>query len=97
MKVIFTESAKRELRAITLYIAKHNLLRAKSFSKELRIACQKLGEMSERFERVARYDSMRKRSYGNYVIFYKVAVEQIETIHIYHGAMDFDALDLGES
>jgi toxin ParE1/3/4 len=97
MKVVYTESAKHELRAIALYIAKHNLPRAKSFSKELRLACQKLGEMPERFERVARYDSIRKRVHGNYVIFYKVAAEQVEIIHIYHGTMDLDAFDLGES
>lgn len=97
MKVIFTENAKRDLRAITLYIAKDNLPRAKSFSKELRFACQKLGEMPERFALVPRYQSIRRRVHGNYVIFYSVAADNVEIIHIYHDSMDFDAMDLGES
>ncbi len=53
--------------------------------------------MPERFERVAGYDYIRKRVYSNYVIFYKVAAEQVGIIRIYHGAMDFDASDLGKS
>ena len=97
MKVIYTESARAELQAIVFYIARDNPQRARSFSVELRGACQRLAEMPERFPRVPRYQSIRKRTYGNYVIFYKVAADQIEIIHIYHGSMDFDAMDLGES
>ena len=95
--VRLSEAAEFDLEAIGDWIAKDSPSRAYTFTLELLKVCTELGYFPERFPRVPRYQSIRKRTYGNYVIFYKVAADQIEIIHIYHGSMDFDAMDLGES
>jgi toxin ParE1/3/4 len=94
MKVKLSGSATAELKAIARYIARDNIARAKSFSKELRLECQKLGKHPARFIRVTGYDNVRKRAYGNYLIYYRVAAESVEIIHIFHGAMAIDEADL---
>lgn len=50
--------------------------------------------MSLRFPLVARYadSGLRQRVHGNYLIFYRVGPEDIEVVHVLHGAMDYEAL-----
>ncbi len=52
--------------------------------------------MSDRFQKVPRYKSIRRRVHGNYVIFYQVSAEAVTIFHIIHGAIDFDSLNLLE-
>ncbi|MGL4488917.1 MAG: type II toxin-antitoxin system RelE/ParE family toxin [Rhizobiaceae bacterium] len=94
MKVIFTTSAKADLRSIALYIAQDNVKRAKSFSKELRVCYQKLSEQPLRFARVPGFNNIRKRAYGNNLIYYRVKAQSIDILHIFHGAQDIDETDL---
>ncbi len=35
---------------------------------------------------------IRRRSYGDYLIFYRIDDEQISIVHILHGARDYEAL-----
>jgi plasmid stabilization system protein ParE len=43
---------------------------------------------------VPRYEhtNLRRRPYGNYLIFYCVQVDYVEVLHILHGARDYEAL-----
>ncbi|WP_420493159.1 type II toxin-antitoxin system RelE/ParE family toxin [Sedimenticola hydrogenitrophicus] len=35
---------------------------------------------------------MRRRPYGNYLIFYQVERERVVVVHVLHGAMDYAAI-----
>jgi plasmid stabilization system protein ParE len=35
---------------------------------------------------------MRRRAYGTYLIFYRIAEDRIEVLHILHGARDFEPI-----
>ena len=41
-----------------------------------------------------RYESagIRRRVYGNYLIFYRVNVSAVEVLHILHGARDYEQI-----
>jgi toxin ParE1/3/4 len=43
---------------------------------------------------VSRYEHLgiRRRPFGNYLIFYRVGAEAIEVVHVLHGARDYEAL-----
>jgi toxin ParE1/3/4 len=93
MKLIFTDGAKADLRSIALNIARDNISRAKSFSKELRTSCRKLSEHPLRFASVSGHINVRKRVHGNYVIFYRVNDVSIDILHIRHGSMEVEDTD----
>lgn len=86
--------AERDLGAIGSYIAEDNPERAIAFTRELRDAAKGLSEWPERFPVVARYRHamLRRRSYGNYAIFYHVAEEAVMVLRIAHGARDFASI-----
>jgi toxin ParE1/3/4 len=35
---------------------------------------------------------IRRRSYGNYLIFYRIAGDVVEILHILHGARDYSGV-----
>jgi toxin ParE1/3/4 len=35
---------------------------------------------------------VRRRPYGNYLIFYRIAADTVEVLHVLHGARDFEAI-----
>jgi toxin ParE1/3/4 len=43
---------------------------------------------------VPRYEHLgiRRRPFGNYLIFYRVGADAIEVVHILHGARDYEPL-----
>lgn len=47
--------------------------------------------MSSAFPLVPRYEryGIRRRSYSDYLIFYRVGATEIEVFHITHGARDY--------
>jgi toxin ParE1/3/4 len=94
MKVIFTAEAKAGLREIALYIARDNKVRALSFVRELRVRAQQLGDMPLAFPLVPRYahHGIRRRTFRDYLIFYRVEPDRIVIVHILHGARDYQAL-----
>lgn len=94
MNVRLTGSAETELEAIVDYIAATNPERAMRLLSELRAACEGLSDMPERFQLVPRYEEarIRRRVHGDYLIFYRVAPEAVDILHILHGAMDYERL-----
>jgi hypothetical protein len=39
---------------------------------------------------------VRRRPYGNYLIFYRVGIGIIEVVHILHGAQDYETILFSE-
>ena len=94
MKLVLTDEAQRDLIEIGDYIARDNRQRAVTFVKELRSAMSVLMERPEAFPIVPRYVHLgiRRRLYGNYLIFYRCDDVQIAVIRVLHGARDYESL-----
>lgn len=94
MIVRISAEAERDLEAIGDFIAEDNPDRAISFIRELHARCLSLVEFPERFPLVPRYASLgiRRRVYGNYLIFYRITSDAIIVLHVLHGAQDYTAL-----
>ena len=94
MKVILTEEARSDLEQIGDYIAQDNPVRAASFVQELIDKARQLGELPSGFPFVPRYERLgiRRRTHGNYAIFYRVEADSVSVIHILHGARDYEAV-----
>lgn len=91
MIVVLTAEAEQDLDAIASHIARDNPPRALTFLQEIRDQCLGLATMPERFPLVPRYAAhgIRKRSHGNYLIFYRAEHDRIVIVHILHGARDY--------
>ncbi len=94
MIVVITQKAEADLESIGDHIAQESPESAVTFVRELREACEGLGDMSKRFPLVARYEhaGIRRRVHGNYLIFYRVGIETVDVIHVLHGAMNYEPL-----
>lgn len=87
MRVKRSRQADRDLHEISEYIARDNPARAISFVRELRKACERLGESP--FATLARPDlapGLRTRPFGNYLIFLTVEVDHVLIVRVLHGA-----------
>jgi toxin ParE1/3/4 len=91
VKVVFTAEARADLDQISDYIAEQNLAAALAFVAKLRVACRALAHAPLGYPVVPRYraSGIRRRAFGNYLIFYRVRADAIEVIHILHGARDY--------
>ena len=94
MKVVLTEEARSDLEQIGDYIAQDNPVRAASFVQELIDKARQLGELPSGFPLLPRYEriGIRRRTHGNYAIFYRVETDRVSVIHILHGARDYEAV-----
>jgi toxin ParE1/3/4 len=94
MIVRFTQAAETDLEQIADYIGAVNPERALRFFTELRVACEGLSDMPERFQLVPRDEPslIRRRVHGDYFIFYRLTPEAVDVLHILHGAMDYERL-----
>jgi toxin ParE1/3/4 len=94
VKVVFTQSARSDLEQIGDYIAQDNPTRALSFVRELRTAALTLADTPRAFPIVPRYKShgIRRRPFGNYLIFYRAKTDQLVILAILHGARDYEPL-----
>jgi toxin ParE1/3/4 len=94
VKVVLTRSAETDLEAIGDWIAKDSPRRALTFIRELRTRCIALGEHPQAFPLVPRYEGygIRRRVYGNYLIFYRIVDTQVTVLHVLHGARDYEPL-----
>lgn len=94
MIVVLTDQAQIELESIGDYIAADNPARALTFVRELRGQCEGLADMGRAFSLVPRFEKygIRRRVFGNYLIFYRVDADRITVLHILHGAMDYASL-----
>jgi plasmid stabilization system protein ParE len=91
MRVILSQEAIEDLVAIGEHISEFNLGRAASFVAELQIKCFELSSAPFAYERLAHRTNpeIRRRPYGNYLIFYRVTGSRIDVLHILHGAQDY--------
>lgn len=94
MRVVLTSEARDDLERIGNYIAQDNPTRARSFAGELMEKTQSIGDTPQGSPLVPRYAHLgiRRRTHGNYLIFYRIDEGKVTIIHIVHGARDTDAL-----
>lgn len=94
MKVVITTAAKTDLIEIGNFIQADNPDRAMIFVDELLDRCLSLGDMPRAYPLVPRYErfGIRRRVYGDYLIFYRIEKDRIEVLHILHGARDYESL-----
>ena len=94
MSVVISATAEGDLERIVDRIAVDSPRRALTFVQELRGCCEDLAVFPLRVPLVARYaaSGVRRRVHGNYLIFYRVGPEDIEVVHVLHGAMNYEAL-----
>ncbi len=94
MITVFTEAAKADLVSIGDYIAQDNPQRALSFVRDLRDVAARLADTPTAFALVPRYakHGIRCRTFGRYLIFYRIVPEQLTILHIRHGARDYGGL-----
>jgi len=94
MIVVITEAAEADLEAIGDWIAADNPARALTFILELRDRCAALANNPRAYPLVPRYEhtEVRRRSYRDYLIFYRIADNRMEVLHVLHGARDYDLI-----
>jgi toxin ParE1/3/4 len=93
MKVNISDAAYTELLQIGRWIKLDNPARAERFVSEIYDRCQSLSDMPKAFPLVPRWEEqgIRRRPYGDYLIFYRINGEMIDVLHIMHGARDYEA------
>ncbi|WP_419951908.1 type II toxin-antitoxin system RelE/ParE family toxin [Methylobacterium sp.] len=91
MIVVFAETAEADLERIGDYISGDNPARAAAFLQALIACCERLADAPLGFPLVRRYErrGIRVRTYGNYLIFYRVGAATIDIVYILHGAQDY--------
>jgi toxin ParE1/3/4 len=94
MIVVLTETAIADLIAIGRHIETDNPQRAKTFVAELESRCYELGAMPKAFALIPRHEhsGVRRRLYRNYLIFYRIAADLVEVLHVLHGAQDYETI-----
>jgi plasmid stabilization system protein ParE len=94
MRTVLSARAKASLREIAFFIARDNKMRAISFARELRAKDMEIGTMPRAFPLVPRFEQhgIRRRPFGNYLIFYRIEDDRIAIVDILHAAQDFEAL-----
>jgi toxin ParE1/3/4 len=98
MKVNISDAAYTELLQIGRWIKLDNPARAERFVSEIYDRCQSLRDMPKAFPLVPRWEEqgIRRRPYGDYLIFYRINGEMIDVLHIMHGARDYEAVLFAE-
>ena len=93
MKVILAQAAMADLVAIGRHIKQDSPRRAETFVEELEQKCSELGAMPRAFPVVThrKYQHIRRRVDGNYLIFYRISRDHVEVLHVLHGAQDYEA------
>jgi toxin ParE1/3/4 len=94
MKVIYADAAKTDLKKISSWIADENPIRAHSFVDELAATCESLSHFphSNQAVGVLQAERVRRKVYGNYLIFYVVRDQSLEILRVLHGAQDYSDL-----
>ena len=94
MRVVITTQGRSDLANVAQFIARENQQRARSFVRELRAKALDLGNAPLAFPLVARYarQGVRRRVFGNYLIFCRVDAEAVIVLRVLHGARDYERL-----
>ena len=96
--VVFTQAAYAGLRDIAMAIRRDNPARAETFVAELHDRCLRLEHLPMAYPLVPGWEQhgIRRRPFGAYLIFYRIHFEQVEILHILHGARDYEEI-LGDA
>ena len=99
MKVVYTTAAQVDLVEIAAWIAQDSPSHAESFAARLRQACEALAHLPRRFQLVPGHEAsgIRRRPYGNCLIFYWIKNDTVEILHVLHGARDYEKILFPES
>ena len=91
MRVVWTAAAQADLAEISDYIAADNPTRSLSFINEIVDAGEAIGDMPRIFPLVPRLEhkAVRRRIYGQYLIFYRLEAESVQILHVVHAARDY--------
>ncbi|KJC61834.1 plasmid stabilization protein [Bradyrhizobium sp. LTSPM299] len=94
MIVVVTAEAAADIEQIASYVAEQSPKNALNLVRELRERCESLVDAPRGYPLVPRYEHLgiRRRPFGNFLIFYRVGADTIEIIHILHGARDYEPL-----
>ncbi len=93
MNVIFSPLSEDDLEEIGDYIAADNPRRAVSFIREMREHCQKIADMPEAAPlREDIMPNVRMVAHGNFLIFYRIAEQEVRIERVLHGARNIQAL-----
>ena len=94
MIVVLTAEAQSDLEQIAAYIAEQSVEATLSFVQRLRDKCESLADAPRGYPLVPRYEQfgIRRRPFGNFLIFYRIDGDTIEIIHVLHGARDYEPL-----
>jgi toxin ParE1/3/4 len=94
MKAIIADTAYAELLQIGRWIKIDYPARAERFVSQIYDRCQSLRDMPKAFPLVPRWEEqgIRRRPYGNYLIFCRISGGVIDVLHIMHGARDYEAI-----
>jgi plasmid stabilization system protein ParE len=92
--VVVTAEAEADLEQITAYVAEESIESALRLAQELREKCESLADAPRGYPLVPRYEHLgiRRRPFGNYLIFYRIGPNAIEVVHVLHGARDYEPL-----
>ena len=98
MKVVLSEQAERDLEEIGDFIAADAPERARSYVREIRASCVGLASMPQRFPVVGQHNgvSVRRRTHGAHLIFYRETSSRVEIIRILNGTRDYVRLLFSE-
>lgn len=92
MRVVFTAQAQSDLRDIATFIAHDSKSNALAFVRGLRAAAAGLASAPLAFPLVSWLgaESVRRKVFRDYLIFYRVDAGRIVILRIVHGARDAD-------
>ena len=92
--MVISAEAELDLDGIASCIAERSAKIALKFVQELREKCESLADAPRGYPLVPRYEHLgiRRRPFGNYLIFYRAGPDAIEVVHILHGARDCEPL-----
>jgi plasmid stabilization system protein ParE len=93
-QVRLTADALADLEEIKRFIGLDSPRRARSFTRDLRVACLALGEMAERFPIIRRRADgiYRRRPFASFSIIYRIDDEIVFIVRVYSSARDLDRL-----
>jgi toxin ParE1/3/4 len=91
MSVIWSPDSRDDLAEIGNYIATDSRERAVSFVMEITAAGEAIADMPKAFPLVPHLEhrGIRKRRYGQYLIFYRIEDRDVHILHVAHGARDY--------
>jgi toxin ParE1/3/4 len=97
--VVLTAEAGADLEQIAACIAGQSAEIALNLVRELREKCESLADAPRGYPLVPRHEHLgvRRRPFGNYLIFYRVGPDAIEVVHVLHRARDYEPLPFPES